>query len=97
MRLESRAVWHVNDARRNVIDGGEIVVAKRGKIWPVTKKAAIRSQRRKRDSPWKQVRKLLQQRAIVRLSRDRAALQFEVRLNRARSGKGKGNGNRSDR
>src|ERR1700730_1998213 len=95
MRLEFRAVWHVNDARRNVIDGGEIVVAKSGKIRPVTKEAAIRSQRRQRDFPWKQVGKFLQQRAIVSLtivglSRGRAVLQFEIRLNRARPGNGNG-------
>lgn len=68
MRLELQPVWHVNGARRDVIDGSEIVIAKRRKIWPVAKEPAIWSQRRKRDAGREQIGKLLQQRAIVRLS-----------------------------
>jgi len=41
MRLELRPVWHVNSARRDVIDGGEIVVAKRGEIWTVSTAALL--------------------------------------------------------
>src|ERR1700676_3019557 len=79
MRLEFRAVRHVNGARRDVIDGGEAIVAKRRKIRPGAKQPAIGSQRRKRDR--EQVGKLLQQRATVRLS-SRETVVFEVRLSR---------------
>ncbi len=41
MRLELRPVWHVDSARRDIIDGGEIVVAKSGEIWPAAKEPAI--------------------------------------------------------
>src|SRR5450755_3959930 len=41
MRLELQPVWHVDGARRDVIDGGEIVIAKRRQIRPVAKEPTI--------------------------------------------------------
>src|SRR5450631_3386944 len=90
MRLESRSVRQVNGMRRDVIDRGKIVEPQRRKIWP----SAIWSERRKCHTRWQQVRKLLQQRAIIGLSSCSGGLRFEARFDRARPGKRHDSNNR---
>ena len=72
MRLQFQPIWHVNGARRDVVDSGEIVVAKRREIWSVAQEPAIGRSRRKRDAGRKQIGKFLEERAVVRWNSKRA-------------------------
>src|SRR5580700_10215149 len=70
--------------RRDVIDRGHVVVAKRREVRLPGEDAAIGRERGKGHAPRQQVRKLLQQAAIVRPRNGSFDLWFRVRLNRAR-------------
>ena len=69
MRLEFGAVRQIDGVRGNIIDGGEIVIAKRSKIRPAPcEQSAIGGERGQRDVGRKQVRQPLQECAIFGLS-----------------------------
>src|SRR6185312_5869399 len=80
--LEPGAIRHVNGVRGDIIDGGEIVVAKRSKIRPASgEQSAIGGERGERDAGRQQVRQFLQECTIFGLggSRRSAALRLDVR------------------
>src|SRR5580692_4045813 len=64
MSFEFRSIRHVNGMCRDVIDGGNAVVAKRREVRPLAEQTAIGRERGQRDAPRQQVRELLQERAV---------------------------------